>query len=49
MINYLIGIGAALIVILTAKNFIKNARSGETKCSSGCNGCSSGNQCNHKQ
>lgn len=40
MINYLIGIGAALIVILTAKNFIKNARSGESKCSSGCSGCS---------
>ena len=49
MINYLIGIGSALIVILTCKNFIKNTRSGKSKCSCGCHGCSSTNKCSSKQ
>ena len=49
MINYVIGIGAVLIVILLFRNLIKKGREGNGGCCGGCNGCSSVNQCNHKQ
>lgn len=39
MINYIIGIGAALIVIGAAVRFILRVRRGET---SGCSGCGHG-------
>ena len=49
MINYVIGIGAFLIVVLVFRNLIKKGKEGDGGCSCGCNGCSSANQCNHKQ
>ncbi|MBC6696144.1 FeoB-associated Cys-rich membrane protein [Terrisporobacter mayombei] len=47
MINYIIGIGAALMVILSIYNFIKKSKSNNSY--AGCSGCSSGNHCSHKQ
>ena len=49
MINYVIGIGAVLIVILLFRNLIKKGKGKYGACSCGCNGCSSANQCDHKQ
>lgn len=49
MINYVIGIGAIIIVILLFRNLIKKGKGEDSGCSRGCNGCSSANQCNHKQ
>ena len=48
MINYIIGIGAVLIVILVFGNLIKNGSREKKGCSGGCSGCSSMNQCNHQ-
>ena len=49
MINYVIGIGAIIIVILLFRNLIKKGKGEDSGCSCGCNGCSSSNQCKHKQ
>ena len=43
MINYVIGIGAIIIVILLFRNLIKKGKGEDSGCSCGCNGCSSAN------
>lgn len=48
MIDYLVGIGAVLIVICVGYRFIKQSRSGKSKCDCGCNGCPSQNKCNNR-
>ena len=49
MINYVIGIGAVLIVFLVFRNIIKEGKGEKSGCCGGCSGCSSLNQCDHKQ
>ena len=46
MINYIIGIGAFLVVVLVIKNFIKNIKDEKSSCGCRCKGCSSSDNCN---
>lgn len=45
MINYIIGIGVAVLVIGIIVNNIVKLKKGETGCSSGCGGCESSCAC----
>lgn len=45
MINYVIGIVAVLIVVLTVSNFVKKSKSGKGGCGCGCDTCSSASHC----
>ncbi|MBC5995924.1 FeoB-associated Cys-rich membrane protein [Romboutsia ilealis] len=46
MINYIIGIGAFLVVVLVIKNFIKNIKDEKSSCGCSCKGCLSNDNCN---
>ena len=46
MINYVIGIGAFLIVLFVIRNFVKSVKSGNSNCGCDCKGCSSKHSCN---
>lgn len=45
MIDFVIGIGVAVVVIAIIVNNIVKLKRGETGCSSGCSGCSSSSSC----
>lgn len=46
MINYIIGIGAFLIVFYVIKNGIKSYKSGKSSCGCSCKNCQSDSICN---
>ena len=45
MINYIIAIGAILIVVATIGSFVKKSKSGKGGCGCGCSSCSSASTC----
>ena len=45
MINWIIGIVAIFIVVVTISNFIKKSNSGKSSCVCGCSNCSSADKC----